>query len=496
MVIANNSNGNWFGAFGCWTAYSGGIPGYPNNVVTSGYMDLYVRVDEIMNWVYDGSGYGNDGIITGTLTSDSSSARYNKDTKFGGHNCYFLSKNPFYNNIQPCTFAFWFKPNASNASYNTIISNTSPHNGFWISVNTEGSGCWSYNSGTYISGASGTLNNNQWYHLVWQYKGDNQYQWYLNGNAITTTISGTPKAPTFTEYLNVGGCQCSDTATGSNKYDQYGNVSDIRVYSTVLSADDIKELYNTSAYIYNDGTVASLEFIEGGNNIAIDVEKSRILKTFGNGLSSYTQSNCSCTLTDDGYRIYRTPNKTVSGDGNTMWGGFVIDNGESNRFNFQKGHTYMLQFEVKGKTSNAVSSIYWTNWVGWGGGGLSPSPSNEVVANPVTANYNSSDWKTFTYKWTINDDVYKVCTSGYGGRYTTGNTYMSYTGFKYGFDYTDTGSLGTDLYIKNIRMYDITNQTEIYITKSGILNSNDVTEEILPAEMTLGGVVGKEIIEV
>lgn len=45
MVIANSSNGNWFGAVGCWTAYNGGIPGFPNTTCTTGCMDLYIRID-------------------------------------------------------------------------------------------------------------------------------------------------------------------------------------------------------------------------------------------------------------------------------------------------------------------------------------------------------------------------------------------------------------------------------------------------------------------
>lgn len=45
MVIANSSNGNWFGASGCWTAYQGGIPGYPNTTCTTGDVAAFVRID-------------------------------------------------------------------------------------------------------------------------------------------------------------------------------------------------------------------------------------------------------------------------------------------------------------------------------------------------------------------------------------------------------------------------------------------------------------------
>ena len=45
-LASNNANsGNWWGAFGSWTAYEGGIPGFNTVVIKSGYMDLYLRID-------------------------------------------------------------------------------------------------------------------------------------------------------------------------------------------------------------------------------------------------------------------------------------------------------------------------------------------------------------------------------------------------------------------------------------------------------------------
>lgn len=47
---ANNANSsNWMGAVGCWTAWNGGIPGW-GGAVTSGYLDLYIRLDGGANW--------------------------------------------------------------------------------------------------------------------------------------------------------------------------------------------------------------------------------------------------------------------------------------------------------------------------------------------------------------------------------------------------------------------------------------------------------------
>ena len=195
------------------------------------------------------------------------------------------------------------------------------------------------------------------------------------------------------------------------------------------------------------------------------------------GLNRYTQANCQVTLTDDGYRIYRPPNKTVSSDGNTMWGGLIIRpfNADSNAM--VKGHTYVLKFDVKGKTSNAVADAWWSNNAGWGGGGLSPSPSN-VSDNKSTfgANFQSDKWIPYSYTFTINDDIYKVCTSSYSS-FVQGQTYLSYRDFKFGFGYTDTGTMGTDLYLKNFKLYDITTKpNSVGVTSQGIVHASNFTE--------------------
>jgi len=48
--------------------------------------------------------------------------------------------------------------------------------------------------------------------------------------------------------------------------------------------------------------------------------------------------------------------------------------------------------------------------MGWGGGGLSPTPSNVTIKN-ISSNFNGETevW----YKFTINDDIVKTCTSAY-----------------------------------------------------------------------------------
>ena len=45
MCIANNSSGNWYGALGSWSTYNTNqVPGFPNTNISTGYIDLYIRI--------------------------------------------------------------------------------------------------------------------------------------------------------------------------------------------------------------------------------------------------------------------------------------------------------------------------------------------------------------------------------------------------------------------------------------------------------------------
>ena len=48
----------------------------------------------------------------------------------------------------------------------------------------------------------------------------------------------------------------------STNYKTNGYISDFRIYATALSAEDIKELYNTSAYVSDNGTLLTYNLEE------------------------------------------------------------------------------------------------------------------------------------------------------------------------------------------------------------------------------------------
>ena len=51
LAMNNGTNNNWYGAVGCWQAWNGGITGWASNAasnaITTGSVDIYVRVDNI-----------------------------------------------------------------------------------------------------------------------------------------------------------------------------------------------------------------------------------------------------------------------------------------------------------------------------------------------------------------------------------------------------------------------------------------------------------------
>ncbi len=168
-----------------------------------------------------------------------------------------------------------------------------------------------------------------------------------------------------------------------------------------------------------------------------------------------------------------------------MWGGMKIINATTssishtydpaidNYFNLIQGHTYIILFHVSGQSTNTFVNFGWTNQMGYSGRGLMPTPTN-VLYHRIPTDFQGEE--DCFYKFTLSDTISKVCTTTYSYA-TAGQSYLSYTHFQVGFEYQDTGALGTDLYITNLRMYDITNNDKNFsILKSGIIETNGIIE--------------------
>ena len=444
--------------------------------------DLGIDITKIT----DSSGYGNNGTITGNLTVENNSDRYGISSYFNGSSYISTAAGTFnWFDFNQCTISAWLKPTASMTGWRGSVG-VQQDGGQTIkgfSLTDYGNELRAVTvNGSYTTVASGkTLPVGEWHHCVITLNGTELKQYYDGALAKTSTVDwGTATAPTAARFA-VG----VDFPGTDEKFT--GNYSDIRFYATALSAEDILDLYHISANIDNLGGIHGFEFEEKQGNIFsnVNIAITGASDKNANGVGTYTQANCAVTYENNAIRIYRPSNITHNSSSmHNMWGGMRLRNSSVNScheynentdniFGLQKNHTYVIYFTVKGQSSNAATSVGWTNQMGWGGGGLTPNPTN-IEYLYTSVNFNG-EMQCF-YKFTISDDVVKTCTTAYSYA-TVGKQYLSYNDFMYGFGYENTGSLGTDVYVNNFRMFDITSLDNKNITLNGIVNFLSFNEE-------------------
>lgn len=193
------------------------------------------------NIIQDCSGYNNNGTVTGTLTTSTDTPRYDKCT-LGTPS---TITTPYNIPDGPITLAFWQKP----VTYTT--EDTSK-------INIRFGNCqyFTYSNYTYFTHnddykyryVNPFLDGN-WHFIVCQFDGANT-KIFIDGSEITCQSSSNPL--TFVNSLTM-------TLTGEN-------VSDFRIYTTALSEDDIKALYQEAAFIDYKGNIGCYQFYEDSEN--------------------------------------------------------------------------------------------------------------------------------------------------------------------------------------------------------------------------------------
>ena len=214
--------------------------------------------------VYDSSGYGHDGTLSPTPpTFDSDSARYSGCMKFSSNyiHCGLSNLYP----TDEITVAWWGYMDSWGSSRPISCTETGGWNfgqgdggGWRFPVYKNGIGyVYSVPAKKWADYTSG------WHFFVGTFDGYVS-RIYVDGELDSTSTNGSPTVKATIMYrANVPiyiGCE----ANGANPSSPYfnGKLSDIRIYATALSADDIKELYNTSASIDDHHNVYARELVE------------------------------------------------------------------------------------------------------------------------------------------------------------------------------------------------------------------------------------------
>lgn len=185
---------------------------------------------------YDVSGYGHNGTKVGNITYDSDTPRYGTSTEFNGSQSIDIAFNP--NSNPTFTIAGWFYHTGGTTYY-------AAKNTYYTWVCLEGGRYFIYNNNGSPYVGNWTSTANIWQHIVLIHDSETKkLKLYVNGSFVSQidtdgTVYGS-------DVLNLGGRSIAEYS---------GKVSDFRIYATALTADQVKELYNTPVSIANNGTM-------------------------------------------------------------------------------------------------------------------------------------------------------------------------------------------------------------------------------------------------
>lgn len=446
----------------------------------------YVNGTRPNGLIYDNSGYGYNGTQNGNLQILEDSPSGEKSAKFNSNIYVDIPTLPEFAEV---SYAFWIKIPTATEAYRSIFNvKENPTGGLWLSLNTEGQGLWSYYaSSPSYSGISGFISADTWIHCVFVFK-DGYANWYKNGEYMGRDVyyPNLPKIPSNHYCLG-------DSYTGSSwdgtPFD--GQIADFKIYSTALSAEDILLEYNRKASIDKNGNLFApyVKEYETTRNIgelanyyietqhAFDgrfgpLKESDYNVNYPNGepgLGTYDQGNLIVTMTNQGIRIYSEPNRdgrAIEGSEWNTWGGFCWSPMKQSRC-LIKGHHYRLSWHVKGQSSRAMVDVYWSNQIGWG----QYPDASPTVHKMVTQPANFQGEMDCFYDFTIEDDIFKTTTNDVHAGFEPNTSYLAYSAFKIGYTYDFTGPLGTDIYITNLQLHDLTTGEVYKIEKSGIVKT-------------------------
>ena len=209
--------------------------------------------------VHDCSGYQNNGTISGVLNCSADSPRYKIST-------HFTSSIPSRINLpsdMSClsgnneqTLSCWVKSSGLGSGMtNSGLIALGYGNSLFLNASDY---CYRIDDGSGLGGIGANQNphDGNWHLVTATYK-SGVASIYIDGvlkNRVSRTFSN--------RYINVGGNCIGTEVNNSPVYNLNGDISDIRMYTTALSADDIKELYNTSAYVLDNGTLLTYSIEE------------------------------------------------------------------------------------------------------------------------------------------------------------------------------------------------------------------------------------------
>ena len=201
---------------------------------------------------YDCSGFCNNGTRTGTFTWISDTPKYNVSQVFASGNNYIdCGASQVILPTDGLTVSLW----TNYSTWGNPISCT--EGGGWNFENSSGIQFPVYVAGVGYkvanSGVATSTLQNGWHMLTGTFDKTN-VKIYIDGILKATTATGSTNGIGYAaNHCYIGAEAAGSTSIASAAL--VGKLSDVRIYATALSADDVKSLYQNSAYIDGSGNV-------------------------------------------------------------------------------------------------------------------------------------------------------------------------------------------------------------------------------------------------
>ena len=204
-----------------------------------------------INIIYDSSGYNNNGIITGTINTNSNTSRYNVGSS--------MNNTSTSNHIE-CINQITLPTDGITASIWVKALKTQSHVIFahpQIEFGTLNSLGYCHPNSNQAGWTLNNFINNEWNHIA-VVRQNTTYQLYING--VLETQNGASNNYNHNKnvlwLLNRG---------NNNTYAANASISDFRIYATALTEEQVLELYHTSGTIDHEGNFYAREFDENDN---------------------------------------------------------------------------------------------------------------------------------------------------------------------------------------------------------------------------------------
>lgn len=242
--------------------------------------------------------------MIGSLTTNTNTGRYRYATQFNGSS-YIAIGTQLYNMRDEMSINLWVNKTWSS-NVGTPFSSVQS-GGFGWQVNSTnytfycGTGA---SSNTYISKTLTTNNLSTGWHMLSATYDGLALKLYIDGVLKSTTSKYSTKTPLY--YNNASGMFVGGESAGNintTSTDRFkGSLSDLRIYATALTEEQIRELYNTSVTIDNLGNIYAREFDENSN---LNITKTGLFQSAGIKDGNYSKASIlKNTKTIQGNNLY------------------------------------------------------------------------------------------------------------------------------------------------------------------------------------------------